>query len=495
MKDSDLAVGSRRQFLGLLAAGIAAVQGTGLEAKADQGQPSSKDKRVLYESGSGDIAMAFAGDSMITRALASFREPAFLAIRDLLQSADVRFANGEMLFHNYEDWPTDFTRTYARCNPRYINDLQWLGVNLLSCANNHGIDFGQGGVVTSIRNLDAAGMVHAGSGSNYAEALAPAYLETPKGRVALLAATSTGRYESRAGDQRRDMKGRPGVNLIRWINEWTVDKESFDALHRVAAQLGRASYRYLARDYGIPMDKPDSAAYFADRNTLGQGIEDQVARYLLGDSFERHTRIHQGDYRRNLQSVRDARRMAEWVIYSVHNHEYAGKNIDEPSEHIRALAHAVIDAGADAFVGHGSHDLRGIEIYNGKPIFYSVGNFIFEPDTVLLDPEDDYVHEGLGPENTPADVYDLRISSGEHPTSGPQWYSAIPVAVFKDKHLHEIRVYPIDIGAGFPRSEAGRPMLADKKVAADVFSRLQRLCEPFHTKIEVQGNVGMIHVE
>jgi len=36
-------------------------------------------------------------------------------------------------------------------------------------------------------------MVHAGSGSNYAEALAPAYLETPKGRVALLSATSSGK--------------------------------------------------------------------------------------------------------------------------------------------------------------------------------------------------------------------------------------------------------------------------------------------------------------
>jgi len=493
MTDSGASsVESRRGFFRIVAASIAALRAIDVKASAQQARPQIT--RTPYESGVGDIAMAFAGDSMITRALTSFREPSFLAIRDLLQRADVRFANSEMLFHNYEDWPTDFTRTYTRCDPRFIGDLQWLGINLVSCANNHGIDFGQGGVLTNIRNLNAARMVHAGSGSNYAEALAPAYLETPKGRVALVAATSTGRYESRAGDQRRDMKGRPGVNLIRWINEWFVDRDSFEALRRVGAQLGKASFQYLAHDYGVAADKLDKAVYLADRNTLGQGIEDEIARFVAGDSFERHTRIHQGDQQRNLQTVRDARRMAEWVIYSVHNHEYGGKNVDEPSEHIRTLAHAVIDAGADAFVGHGPHNLRGIEIYNGKPIFYSVGNFIFEPDTVLLDPEDDYIREGLGPENTPADVYDVRISSGEHPTAGPQWYSAIPVALFKDKRLREIRLYPIDIGAGAPRSEAGRPMLADEKIAADVLSRLQRLCEPFQTKIDIEGNVGVIRI-
>jgi poly-gamma-glutamate synthesis protein (capsule biosynthesis protein) len=77
-------------------------------------------------------------------------------------------------------------------------------------------------------------MVHAGSGENYADALAPAYLDTPKGRVALISATSSARPNSRAGEQRPDMKGRPGVNLIRWINEWTVDAASFEALQRIA---------------------------------------------------------------------------------------------------------------------------------------------------------------------------------------------------------------------------------------------------------------------
>jgi hypothetical protein len=43
---------------------------------------------------------------------------------------------------------------------------------------------------------------------------------------------------------------------------------------------------------------------------------------------------------------------------------------------LRKFARAVIDAGADAVVGHGPHVLRGIEFYRGRPIAYSLGNFV-----------------------------------------------------------------------------------------------------------------------
>jgi len=48
----------------------------------------------------------------------------------------------------------------------------------------------------------------------------------------------------------------------------------------------------------------------------------------------------------------------------------------EPRGDLRAWTRAVIDAGADAVVGHGPHVLRGIESYQGKPIVYSLGNFL-----------------------------------------------------------------------------------------------------------------------
>jgi hypothetical protein len=48
----------------------------------------------------------------------------------------------------------------------------------------------------------------------------------------------------------------------------------------------------------------------------------------------------------------------------------------EPRGDLRAWARAVVDAGADAVVGHGPHVLRGIEFYRGRPIAYSLGNFL-----------------------------------------------------------------------------------------------------------------------
>jgi poly-gamma-glutamate synthesis protein (capsule biosynthesis protein) len=143
----------------------------------------------MYEAESGDLVVALTGECMISRPLRPHREARFLRIRDLLHSADVRFGNGEILFHDYEDPPGHLHVTYMRGSPSLIGDLQWLGINLLSCANNHSHDFGEGGVLTNLRNLDRAGLVHAGTGRNYAEAVAPGYLETPRGRVALVAAT------------------------------------------------------------------------------------------------------------------------------------------------------------------------------------------------------------------------------------------------------------------------------------------------------------------
>ena len=81
--------------------------------------------------------------------------------------------------------------------------------------------------------------------------------------------------------------------------------------------------------------------------------------------------------------------LADIVIVSLHCHE-SGANRSVPADFIPIFAKAVIDAGADVFVGHGPHVLRGIEIYKGKPIFYSLSNFIFQNETVLRMPEDSY---------------------------------------------------------------------------------------------------------
>ena len=63
---------------------------------------------------------------------------------------------------------------------------------------------------------------------------------------------------------------------------------------------------------------------------------------------------------------------------------------EKPQEYQRALAKRYIDAGADLVIGSHPHVLQGIEYYKGKPIFYSLGNFVFGssiPKTMLVQSE------------------------------------------------------------------------------------------------------------
>ena len=63
-------------------------------------------------------------------------------------------------------------------------------------------------------------------------------------------------------------------------------------------------------------------------------------------------------------------------VRALHVSETAESLGREPRGDLRRWARAVIDAGADAVVGHGPHVLRGIEFYRGRPIAYSLGNFL-----------------------------------------------------------------------------------------------------------------------
>jgi poly-gamma-glutamate capsule biosynthesis protein CapA/YwtB (metallophosphatase superfamily) len=453
---------------------------------------------MTYQAESGDLTVALTGECMISRPLQPYREERFLRLRDLLHTADVRFTNGETQFHDYEHSPGHLHVTYMRCDPRLIEDVQWMGFNLMACANNHSHDYGEGGVLTNIRHLEQAGIVHAGTGRNYAEAVAPAYLDTPHGRVALVAATSTSQTHARAGEQRRDMQGRPGANVIRWTNEWIVDQQAFTEFERVAARLGWSQEppAWWSRAYDVPTEPEPDVVYFGDKSTLGQPahvMEDAISRFVRGDTFGRRGRLHRADVERNLASIAEARRMADWVIFSIHNHE-GGATVDEPSDHMQRLARAVIDAGADIVVGHGPHRDRGIERYRGKPIVYSLGNFIAEQPSMPRQPHDIMLLYALDHEDSVADLYD-RHYDGKRSQPGPYWWSVIVMLEFKAKQLASFSLQPIERGFGLPRWQAGRPVAAAAEVAHEALQRLQRLSAPFGTKIDIDGEVGRVMLD
>ena len=292
---------------------------------------------MLYEAESGDLTVVASGDTMITRRLSVFREPNFVSLVELFRQADVGYTNLEMLIHDYEHPPGSAGGTYTASEPLNLEELKWAGINLVSTANNHSYDYGQGGVLTNLKNLRAVDLAHAGTGGNLSEARAAGYLDTPNGRVALISASSTFPEAGRALDQRPDVMGRPGLNALRFTSTHTVDRTAFDQMKRANRGLGFEAANSALRRFRPP------GAVIEDTDTQMGFLG---TKFVLGEEFRTSTEPNARDMEENLKWIRDARRMADWVFVAFHCHE-SGIVVEEPPEFLITFARACIDEGAD----------------------------------------------------------------------------------------------------------------------------------------------------
>ena len=451
-----------------------------------------------YQAEKGNFTVALAGDTMLTRKLTPFKEERFLQLRDILRGADASFANLEGTVHTRDEGTPGITQgTFMTTEPKLLEDLKWLGINLVACANNHAFDYGEDGVLANIKHLDAAGIVHAGSGKNLAEARAPGYLDTVNGRVALVAATATFRPWNQAGEQRPDLRGRPGINPLGFQTTYCVDAAAFEQLQRISRELGFDKSHERARKH-FYSDKEIPDAKSLELSLLGN-------RYILGEGFSITTEVNERDRQDNLRWIGEARRQADWVVVSVHCHEFGGPTLltagrraelEDCADFVTRFAHETIDAGADIFVSHGPHFPLGIEIYKGRPIFYSVGNLIFQNETVGFFPADAYERFDLDLKATPSDFLDARTNGGKkgHPSDPAYWENMFAVCEFEKKSLQQIRVHPIDQGFGRPRPQRGRPVLAEGEVASRVIERVTRLSQRYGTTITNRDGIGVIEI-
>src|SRR5712692_9814046 len=345
---------------------------------------------VIYDAALGNFTVVATGDSIINRPLSVYKEQAFTDLIRLISAADVGFTNLETLIHEFEVNPSVGSggNTFMASHPKMLEELKWAGINLLSSANNHAYDYGEGGLLATIKNLEAAGLAYAGTGHNLSEARAPRYLDTGRGRVALIALSSTFPADARAMEQRPDLQGHPGINPLRYDTTYTVDSAAFGELRRTGRELGLDADRAWQASFGM------RGTLSADTDTKYHFLEKQFA---LGDAFQVATAPNKRDLEGNLKWVREAQRQADWVVVSVHCHEY-GAEREDPPEFLRSFARACIDAGADAFIGHGPHFVKGVEVYQGKPILYSIGNFIMQNEQLYRLPTEFYDRFDLGPD-------------------------------------------------------------------------------------------------
>ena len=155
----------------------------------------------------------------------------------------------------------------------------------------------------------------------------------------------------------------------------------------------------------------------------------------------------------------------------------------------------MVDAGADMFVGHGPHVLRGIEIYKGKPILYSLGDFIFENETLQRLPSENYETYDLGATAHVNDFNDARYNFDKSgfPADRLIWEAVVAVPKFRgDATRPSSRSTPSRSGSASraasaagrnsPRASSGQKILGD----------LTKLSAAMGTKIAVPNGIGYV---
>jgi poly-gamma-glutamate synthesis protein (capsule biosynthesis protein) len=440
------------------------------------------------------ITIAATGDSIITRPISIYKEKEFLSILKVIRDADVGFTNFEVVAVDYrEGYPgSEYGGSYLVVEPSIVKEFKWAGFNMVARANNHSVDWGYEGLFASSRALDDIGIVHAGVGRDLGEARSPAYLETEKGRVALISSNSSVFKSSVAGEARFDVQGRPGVNPLRCKTEIRVTKDSLQKIKSIVESVG-------AKMAIGPITENEVAVGVQ----VYRGSVDPV-RFVGSDKPEYYTEPYEPDLKGNIRSIKDAKRQAKIVLVSHHGHQDDGSDRHKPARFIETYARACIDAGADAFLSHGAHVLRGIEIYKGKPIIYSMGNFIFQLGAVKKLGQDVYDKYNLDTQATPADLFDADAGKGEknwkgwkrHDFEKAEWDTFIAEISFNDGELADLKFHPSTNGYGLPRfsHKRGRPIRTSKKDTDRIIDFVAKYSKPYRTMITNENGLGVVEL-
>jgi hypothetical protein len=404
------------------------------------------------------------------------RTAGILGIAELFRHADLGFANQEGAIFDADTFRGSPAAENGGGTPIYspdvAKDLKAMGVTIVSKANNHATDWGTQGLEATLASLKAANIVQAGSGLSLAEARGPGYVETRLGKAALVDVASTFPPMSAASDvltyRGVAMQARPGISPLRVRLVRLISAENFTVLRQAA---GASAYPVKGRNDEVRIGD------VCFRSSASSGL-----------TWE----MEPTDEAAVLAALRAARLKAAFVLFSIHAHETAGDadsgpadfqpvglhfaneaaapNDPRPANFEPALFHAAIDAGADAVVRTGPHVLGGIEIYKGKPIFYSLASLFFP----------------FGNRSTFVTAAGETLSIPDE-----SFESVVPVTTYGSRKISEIRLYPIAIerNAG---PTMGFPRLAPADQAVRILKRLQTLSVPFGTIIEIEGDIGLI---
>jgi poly-gamma-glutamate capsule biosynthesis protein CapA/YwtB (metallophosphatase superfamily) len=421
------------------------------------------------------LRLLLSGDSILQRRLRSRDDAALSPLFDRVRAADVAFTNLEVLANDYRGDPVlESGGSHFGAPAWVLDELVEAGFDLFATATNHALDYGVSGLVHTIEALEARGLSFAGVGRNLEDARRPVYHTHPHGTVAMISCASSFAKGQEASAQRPDLPGRPGLNPLRFETVHEVTEAQLAALREIGDQLGLEAERQQKIRMGFAFAPSDPSVFPLGSMNFRSANQPAVRMTASGKDIAGITRW-----------VKEARGMSDVVLVSLHAHEQ-GESKEIPAEFLPVFAREMIDQGADLVAMHGPHLLRGMEIYKGKPIFYSLGNFIGQNELVPKMPADAYERFRADPDLTPGQVYQKRTNNdqGGFPSDRRYWESVLPELTFAEGKLAGIELIPISLGWTEARHKRGRPRLAEGEEGRKILDRFAALSKPFGTVID-----------
>lgn len=422
------------------------------------------------------------GDSILMSPLPA----AYTGMKDVkgfIRQADVRINNLEMVLSDYDRFAATFCGGLWLTAPAArLDDVLQYGFNCFGFANNHTMDYSYGGLESTLAALKERNAPVCGAGMSLAEATAPATVKTENGTVAVLCITSTCDDAARAGDAGHAIPARPGVNMLRHNETFAVNAAHMKALEEIAAATHINGRINNSKRGGYTVSKP--------------GVFNLGTLEFVQDEVEgKRSAPHALDMARMKNAIETAKKTNDYVVVCFHSHEIKGDEDEEPDYFIEEFAHACIDWGADAVVGSGTHQIKAIELYHGRPIFYSIANFIFQSEKPAELPCDYHDRYGIDRSKTAAEALFIRSAGGTRglETEFKNYKGLVPMIEFEGNVLKRIRIKPVELGFYHENKDLkGLPHNANETVAKDILATLQHLSAPYGTRFAYED--GLIEV-
>ncbi|MBL8552477.1 MAG: CapA family protein [Hyphomonadaceae bacterium] len=271
-----------------------------------------------------------------------------------------------------------------------------------------------------------------------------------------------------------------GFDLVSHANNHAPDW-GLDGIRATHATLAREGFAFAgsgenlaaARAPAFVTARGARVALIAATTSLAEGTEATDTRAGAYALKVRDGVLDAADSAGALAAIEAAKRDNAFVIFSLHTHQ-PGPEFSTPPAFQTAFARAVIDAGADIFAAHGPHELRGVEIYRGKPIFYSLGNFSIQLPPPELNPEP------------------LVLPPGSIFTRRAFFESMIAVVRFRRGRPADVRLHPFELRSTNELATHCLPQPVSPEAGRVILDRVSGLSAPFGARIIQRRGAGLV---